>query len=218
MNEIYVRPRRRDTSDGNGGISDTPPPPSPSSISSTSKAQPPPPPPPAIPDSPSTSASNTATATYASVLNAGFPAGSSAFDDLMKHAGTRFQASNITSYIVDMMEGEKKHELMLSMLSGMEEKEVISKEQMREMLRRGDDVEASGGSGGVRGLEESEERSNREKELNEVEIMLVGTGHSAWGEFIVRGRVRLWDGLITLVKEYSVRESDLLSFSARFEL
>lgn len=34
------------------------------------------------------------------------------------------------------------------------------------------------------------------------EILLSGTGHSAWGRFILRGRVRTWDGLITITKEY----------------
>jgi hypothetical protein len=34
-------------------------------------------------------------------------------------------------------------------------------------------------------------------------------GHSAWGEFLLRGRVRLWDGMVTLVKEYSVRLPEL---------
>jgi len=42
-----------------------------------------------------------------------------------------------------------------------------------------------------------------------LEILLTGTGHSAWGRFILKGRVRAWDGMATLVKEYAVR----LSFS-----
>ncbi|WFC98446.1 hypothetical protein MYAM1_001173 [Malassezia yamatoensis] len=34
------------------------------------------------------------------------------------------------------------------------------------------------------------------------ELLLYGTGHSAWGRFLVRGRVRIWDGLVVLLKEY----------------
>lgn len=34
------------------------------------------------------------------------------------------------------------------------------------------------------------------------EILLSGTGHSAWGRFIVRGRVRSWDGMLIMTKEY----------------
>lgn len=34
------------------------------------------------------------------------------------------------------------------------------------------------------------------------ELLLYGTGHSAWGKFYVRGRVRIWDGLVLLLKEY----------------
>jgi hypothetical protein len=37
-----------------------------------------------------------------------------------------------------------------------------------------------------------------------LELILTGTGHSAWGRFILKGRVRLWDGMATLVKEYAV--------------
>ncbi|KAL7423339.1 hypothetical protein Q5752_002642 [Cryptotrichosporon argae] len=36
-----------------------------------------------------------------------------------------------------------------------------------------------------------------------VEVLVTGTGHSAWGRFILRGRVRLWDGMVILVKEYA---------------
>ncbi|TKY90480.1 hypothetical protein EX895_000478 [Sporisorium graminicola] len=34
------------------------------------------------------------------------------------------------------------------------------------------------------------------------EILLSGTGHSAWGRFVVRGRVRTWDGMLIMTKEY----------------
>lgn len=34
------------------------------------------------------------------------------------------------------------------------------------------------------------------------EILLSGTGHSAWGRFVVRGRVRSWDGMLIMTKEY----------------
>ncbi len=37
-----------------------------------------------------------------------------------------------------------------------------------------------------------------------LEMLLTGTGHSAWGRFILKGRVRAWDGMASLVKEYAV--------------
>ena len=37
-----------------------------------------------------------------------------------------------------------------------------------------------------------------------LEILLSGTGHSAWGRFILKGRVRTFDGMCSLVKEYAV--------------
>lgn len=35
------------------------------------------------------------------------------------------------------------------------------------------------------------------------EIRIRGTGHSAWGRFTLRGRVRSWDGMIVLKKSYA---------------
>jgi len=32
--------------------------------------------------------------------------------------------------------------------------------------------------------------------------LITGTGHSAWGRFILRGRIRTWDGMAMLIKEY----------------
>ena len=37
-----------------------------------------------------------------------------------------------------------------------------------------------------------------------LEMLLNGVGHSAWGRFTLKGRVRAWDGMATLVKEYAV--------------
>ncbi|GAA5970151.1 hypothetical protein JCM11641_000289 [Rhodosporidiobolus odoratus] len=37
----------------------------------------------------------------------------------------------------------------------------------------------------------------------EYEILLGGTGHSAWGQFNLKGRVRAWDGMFTIVKQYT---------------
>lgn len=39
-------------------------------------------------------------------------------------------------------------------------------------------------------------------EEDRYEILLSGTGHSAWGRFILRGRVRSWDGMLIMTKEY----------------
>jgi len=37
-----------------------------------------------------------------------------------------------------------------------------------------------------------------------LEMILTGVGHSAWGRFILKGKVRAWDGMASLVKEYAV--------------
>ncbi|ODN96474.1 hypothetical protein L198_04188 [Cryptococcus wingfieldii CBS 7118] len=37
----------------------------------------------------------------------------------------------------------------------------------------------------------------------DLELLLTGVGHSAWGNFILKGRVRAWDGMASLVKEYA---------------
>lgn len=46
---------------------------------------------------------------------------------------------------------------------------------------------------------------------SELEIVVTGTGHSAWGRFYVSGRIRAWDGMCILSKEYYVRRLALLS-------
>nr|XP_018265834.1 uncharacterized protein I303_02208 [Kwoniella dejecticola CBS 10117]OBR87992.1 hypothetical protein I303_02208 [Kwoniella dejecticola CBS 10117] len=45
--------------------------------------------------------------------------------------------------------------------------------------------------------------SDEEQEESGLEMLLSGTGHSAWGKFILKGRVRSWDGMASLVKEYA---------------
>lgn len=52
--------------------------------------------------------------------------------------------------------------------------------------------------------DELDEAIDNQKEERGLEILLTGTGHSAWGRFILKGRVRAWDGMATLVKEYAV--------------
>ncbi|KAG8872205.1 hypothetical protein FRB97_007876 [Tulasnella sp. 331] len=42
-----------------------------------------------------------------------------------------------------------------------------------------------------------------EEEDRILDTIITGSGHSAWGPFSVRGRVRTWDGLLTAVKDYS---------------
>lgn len=42
------------------------------------------------------------------------------------------------------------------------------------------------------------------------EMMIYGSGRSNWGSFKFRGRVRAYDGLITLLKEYAVRFPSVL--------
>ncbi|PWN47476.1 hypothetical protein IE53DRAFT_390385 [Violaceomyces palustris] len=43
---------------------------------------------------------------------------------------------------------------------------------------------------------------SHEEDPERYEILLSGTGHSAWGKFVLRGRVRSWDGMILMTKEY----------------
>ena len=54
--------------------------------------------------------------------------------------------------------------------------------------------------------DELAEMEERAEEVG-LEMLLTGTGHSAWGRFLLKGRVRYWDGLATCVKEYAVSES-----------
>jgi len=35
------------------------------------------------------------------------------------------------------------------------------------------------------------------------DVILTGKGHSAWGPFLLKGRVRQWDGMINIVKTYA---------------
>lgn len=37
------------------------------------------------------------------------------------------------------------------------------------------------------------------------ELLVQGRGRSRWGRFSYRGRVRAWDGLLTMEKRYEVR-------------
>ncbi|GAA5931523.1 uncharacterized protein JCM15063_001492 [Sporobolomyces koalae] len=44
---------------------------------------------------------------------------------------------------------------------------------------------------------------HRDLEDGDYEILLTGSGHSAWGQFNLKGRVRAWDGMFTIIKEYT---------------
>lgn len=63
-------------------------------------------------------------------------------------------------------------------------------------------VEAMGEEYEVVPDDEAEDMESRADEVG-LEMLLTGTGHSAWGRFLLKGRVRHWDGLATLVKEYA---------------
>lgn len=54
----------------------------------------------------------------------------------------------------------------------------------------------------LEGASDEAEGTCSTQESQRYEILLSGTGHSAWGRFVLRGRVRTWDGLVTMVKEY----------------
>ncbi|GAA6026906.1 hypothetical protein JCM8097_005951 [Rhodosporidiobolus ruineniae] len=52
-------------------------------------------------------------------------------------------------------------------------------------------------------FDEHEEEEEDDDPEGEYEILLSGTGHSAWGQFVLKGRVRAWDGMFTIIKEYT---------------
>jgi hypothetical protein len=72
---------------------------------------------------------------------------------------------------------------------------------VRETIQR--QVEAIPGFEVVPDDELDEMLSHPDEEAG-LEMLLTGTGHSAWGRFILKGRVRAWDGMASLVKEYAV--------------
>lgn len=49
--------------------------------------------------------------------------------------------------------------------------------------------------------EEQDEAEDDEDDA-QYEMLVSGMGHSAWGRFVIRGRVRAWDGMLILSKEY----------------
>ncbi|SGY77423.1 BQ5605_C005g03633 [Microbotryum silenes-dioicae] len=50
---------------------------------------------------------------------------------------------------------------------------------------------------------EWEEDREAEDEDGDYEILLSGSGHSAWGQFNLKGRVRSYDGMFSITKEYT---------------
>lgn len=130
-------------------------------------------------------------------INAGFHPNTSAFDlianQINRNTGGRRNsngATSITNAIVNLLENHPTDEHMVAILGGLEGYDMLKDEDVKKILkkRREGDEEAEGAA--LPG--------------DELELMLLGTGHSAWGEFLLRGRVRLWDGMISLVKEYTV--------------
>jgi hypothetical protein len=47
-----------------------------------------------------------------------------------------------------------------------------------------------------------------------LDTLITGEGHSSWGSFKLRGRIRAWDGMIILVKDY-VRHKAFFIFFLR---
>ncbi|KAK8846672.1 hypothetical protein IAR55_005759 [Kwoniella newhampshirensis] len=71
-------------------------------------------------------------------------------------------------------------ETIRTQVDAIEGYEAVPDEEIDEMLEEDDGGESAG-----------------------LEMILTGTGHSAWGRFILKGRVRAWDGMASLVKEYA---------------
>ncbi|KAJ9112621.1 hypothetical protein QFC19_000641 [Naganishia cerealis] len=122
---------------------------------------------------------------------------------------------SITSAVVRILESDDdatRDDYLVAMLGGLQGQEVVSEQELEGIIRRrkgqvDDDEddhnvmdESNDMTTGTQKMHGGEPRDG-----DDLELMLVGTGHSAWGEFLLRGRVRLWDGMVTLVKEYSVR-------------
>ncbi|GHJ85478.1 hypothetical protein NliqN6_1880 [Naganishia liquefaciens] len=154
-------------------------------------------------------------ATNTSPLNAGFELHSSTFDQLVPLLAARnpvsgggyqpfnvTNAGSVTTAVVRMLESNVHEEYLVAMLGGLEGREIVSEAEVERIVRR------RKGKGSDDDDEENVRMSSREPgdeagDADDLELLLVGTGHSAWGEFLLRGRVRLWDGMVTLVKEYS---------------
>jgi len=68
---------------------------------------------------------------------------------------------------------------------------------------------ATAGRDGNKGKGKGKEKANgeapaaTERQDTGLALLVTGVGHSAWGRFIISGHVRIWDGLLYLVKEYS---------------
>ncbi|WVR04294.1 hypothetical protein IAU60_001294 [Kwoniella sp. DSM 27419] len=77
-------------------------------------------------------------------------------------------------------EAETLQETIRQQIEAIDGYEAVPAEELDEMLALDDGGEAAG-----------------------LEMLLTGTGHSAWGKFILKGRVRGWDGMASLVKEYA---------------
>ncbi|KAJ9093693.1 hypothetical protein QFC21_006289 [Naganishia friedmannii] len=125
---------------------------------------------------------------------------------------------SITSAVVRMLESDDqatRDDYLVAMLGGLEGQKVVHVAEVEEIIRRRrgqvdtDDEDEDGAHSsemeGMRGAAKGKQtmRGSVARPGDDLELMLVGTGHSAWGEFLLRGRVRLWDGMVTLVKEYS---------------
>ncbi|OCF37769.1 hypothetical protein I317_07327 [Kwoniella heveanensis CBS 569] len=77
-------------------------------------------------------------------------------------------------------EAETLAETIKQQIDAIEGYEIVPEDELDEMLSLEDGGEEAG-----------------------LEMLLTGTGHSAWGKFILKGRVRGWDGMASLVKEYA---------------
>ncbi|KAK0541613.1 hypothetical protein OC845_006972, partial [Tilletia horrida] len=83
------------------------------------------------------------------------------------------------------------------MMEGGDDGDDAERREQEATAGQGEDAAGSGAAAAAGGEEHEEE------EMEEVdEVLISGVGHSAWGHFILRGRIRAWDGLVTLVKEY----------------
>ena len=93
-------------------------------------------------------------------------------------------------------------ETIRQQVNAIEGYEIVPPDELAEMFEDEDLETAESGSGSRR--DRNGKRRESEEKDEGLEMLLTGTGHSAWGRFILKGRVRVWDGMATLVKEYAV--------------
>ena len=97
---------------------------------------------------------------------------------------TNLPSSTLAGLATPAAEAITLNETIKQQVEAVKGYEIVPESEMEEVLSSPDGGEAAG-----------------------LEMILTGVGHSAWGRFILKGKVRAWDGMASLVKEYAVSVS-----------